>query len=207
MVELCRLCSAWAAVAHLLVLHAAAEGQEAARGPMITSEVFFDVSIGGEMAGRIVMGLYGNKVPNTAENFRVLCTGEAGFGYQGSKFHRVMKGLMIHGDGTGGISIYGERFADENFKLKHRRPGLLSMANAGKDTNGSQFFITTVATPHLDGKHVVFGTVVSGMKVVRKIEELHGTPPSKPCVIVGCGQLETKPYIDATYKGRFSEEL
>ncbi|CAK0881450.1 unnamed protein product [Prorocentrum cordatum] len=97
MVELCRLCSAWAAVAHLLVLHAAAEGQEAARGPMITSEVFFDVSIGGEMAGRIVMGLYGNKVPNTAENFRVLCTGEAGFGYQGSKFHRVMKGLMIHG--------------------------------------------------------------------------------------------------------------
>ena len=171
---------------------------------------FLDVTADDKPLGRIVVELRTDVVPKTCENFRVLCTGERGpdLCYAGSPFHRIIQGFMVQGgditkgDGTGGRSIYGARFADEGFVLRHDRAGVLSMANAGPDTNGSQFFITTAAAPHLDGKHVVFGSVVQGMEVVRLVEGQLVDPKSRPfakVVIKRCGELAFVPSTKAEH--------
>ncbi|MFD3808962.1 peptidylprolyl isomerase [Streptomyces sp. NPDC058619] len=175
-----------------------------AADPKVTDEVWMDLTAGGEPAGRIVIGLFGNIVPKTARNFRELAQKPQGEGYKGSKFHRIVRdfhlqgGDYTRGDGTGGRSIYGERFEDENFNLKHYGAGWLSMANAGEDTNGSQFFISFTKTSWLDGKHVVFGKVVRGMDVVRSLEDdLTGNrdKPLRDIVIADSGTLPVEaPY-------------
>ncbi|HYX32366.1 MAG TPA: peptidylprolyl isomerase [Oligoflexus sp.] len=163
-------------------------------GPEVTQKCFFDIEIDGNKAGQIVIGVFGKDTPKTSENFMRICIGDKEVNgkkltYTGNKFHRIIPKFMLqggditNGDGTGGMSIYGAKFADENFKLKHEGPGYLSMANAGPNTNGSQFFITTVKTPWLDGRHVVFGKIVNGMDVVEKIEAV-GSDSGKSSKVV-----------------------
>ena len=173
------------------------ENGEPAAKRRANPRVYFDIKIGSEEMGRIIMELFADITPRTAENFRCLCTGEKGFGYKGSPFHRIIPQFMCQGgdftnrNGTGGKSIYGVKFDDENFKLKHTGPGILSMANSGANTNGSQFFICTAKTEWLDGKHVVFGHVVEGMSIVRKMEKV-GTQSgktSRPVAITDCGEI------------------
>ena len=172
--------------------------------PRQKPQVFFDIDIQARPVGRVEIELRSDVVPRTAENFRCVCTGEKGSGkhgkplhYKGSVFHRIITDFMIQGgdftrgNGTGGESIFGAKFEDENFNLRHDAPGVLSMANAGPATNGSQFFLTTVEAPWLDGKHVVFGYVTSGMDVVKTMER-YGTDTGKtsaPVLIANCGQL------------------
>ncbi|GJJ70599.1 peptidyl-prolyl isomerase H (cyclophilin H) [Entomortierella parvispora] len=165
--------------------------------------VFFDISIGDRPAGRMKMELFADVVPKTAENFRQLCTGEykkngVPQGYKNCTFHRVIKDFMIQGgdflkgDGTGSMSIYGDKFPDENFTIKHTGPGLLSMANSGPNSNGCQFFLTSTKTDFLDGRHVVFGKLIDGLLTLRKIENVQVGPNSKPkmpVVITECGEF------------------
>mmetsp|Transcript_116497 Transcript_116497/g.330116 ORF Transcript_116497/g.330116 Transcript_116497/m.330116 type:complete len:197 (-) Transcript_116497:152-742(-) len=182
----------------MLALGAAAEDAE------VTQTAFFDIKIGDAEPQRVTIGLFGDVVPKTVANFLHLCKGDKGTGasgkplhYKGSNFHRIIPNFMLQGgdftrgDGTGGESIYGNKFDDENFKLKHHAPGYLSMANAGKNTNGSQFFITTVKTAWLDGRHVVFGKIIDGMDVVTAVEAVGSSSgkPGKTVTIVDSGEL------------------
>ncbi|KJH44244.1 peptidyl-prolyl cis-trans isomerase, cyclophilin-type [Dictyocaulus viviparus] len=181
-------------VLHVLAVFAVNSASEP-KGPKVTDKIWFDIEQNGQSMGRIVIGLFGKTVPKTTENFIALSKMPKGEGYVGSKFHRVIAEFMVqggdftNGDGTGGKSIYGEKFADENFKVKHYGAGWVSMANAGKDTNGSQFFITLKKTSWLDGRHVVFGKVLSGMDVVRRIETVpkNGDKPKDDVLIVASG--------------------
>lgn len=170
----------------------------------VTHRVFFDISVNGQRAGRVILGLFGKKVPKTVENFRALATGEKGFGYEGSYFHRLIKNFMIQGgdftksDGTGGKSIYGDKFEDENFDIKHFT-GALSMANSGPDSNGSQFFITTAETKWLDNKHVVFGYVVRGFELIKRLETIKTDDKNRPIVpirIDACGVMPLDQPLD-----------
>merc|ERR1711884_516167 len=173
-------------------------GKISLKNNKMPQKVFFDITIGGSPAGRIVMTIREDVVPKTAENFRALCTGEKGFGYKGSSFHRVIPGFMCQGgdftahNGTGGKSIYGAKFADENFQLKHTGKGILSMANCGPNTNGSQFFLCTAETAWLDGKHVVFGSVDKEsfpvLDAIEKVGSQSGKTSAK-VIIADCGQL------------------
>lgn len=167
----------------------------------VTDQVFFDISIGGEDAGRIVFGLFGEVAPRTVRNFVTLASeGIGGRTYAGTPFHRVIRKFMVqggdvlHGDGTGSISIYGDHFEDETFDIKHNSPGMLSMANSGKDTSGCQFFITTISTPWLDGQHTAFGKVIDGQDVVHKIELQSTDSEDRPVaavIIKECGVIPT----------------
>nr|AAM93985.1 peptidylprolyl isomerase [Griffithsia japonica] len=173
-------------------------------GPLVTHKVFFDISVGDKPPRRIVFALFGKTVPKTVKNFVDLSLHTEGFGYKGSKFHRVISGFMAqggdftNGDGTGGKSIYGEKFGDENFKIKHESRGFLSMANAGPDTNGSQFFILFKDTPWLDGRHVVFGKMVDGSAVLDDMENAptgSNDRPKDDVKIVDCGTIDVdEPY-------------
>jgi len=175
-------------------------------------KVYLDIKVGSAEPERMTFALYSDSVPRTAENFRALCTGEKGkttqtdyypedteLCFKGSKFHRIIEGFMMqggdftNGDGTGGLSVYGSKFADENFRDSHTKKGLLSMANSGPGTNGSQFFVTFKETPHLDGKHVVFGEVIDGLELLDKIEQVETGDkdvPEEDVIIVDCGQLK-----------------
>ncbi|MEW5301586.1 MAG: hypothetical protein WDW36_004437 [Sanguina aurantia] len=172
----------------------------------ITHRVYMQLEAGGKALGRVAIGLYGNAAPRTVENFVALCKGDGGVGgmgkalsFSGCNFHRIIPGFMVqggditNGDGTGGDSIFGPTFEDENLKLKHDGAGVLAMANAGKDTNSSQFYITLAAQPHLDGKHVVFGKVEAGMELVRRLESMGSSDgtPKQAVRVVSCGELDT----------------
>ncbi|KAK1633077.1 hypothetical protein QYE76_007392 [Lolium multiflorum] len=180
--------------------------------PAVTHRVYLDVEIDGQNIGRIVIGLYGEVVPKTVENFRALCTGEKGVGangkslhYKGTPFHRIIPGFMIHGgdiirgDGKGSESIYGGTFSDENFSVKHTHPGVVAMSNSGTDSNGSQFYITTIKTSWLDGEHVVFGRVIQGMDYVYAIEGGAGTyngKPRKKALITDSGEIPKEKWTE-----------